>query len=124
MLWSAMILPIPPSLKNVVILCGTNNLFPDCPTDMADGIANMGSCLCEKSSNMNVFICGLLPRDESWSINWVLIKGVNRILEYLCLKLDFPFIGQSDVWTLPNVNLYPSPFFRDSIHLTEEEIIT
>ena len=59
-------LSVPPSLKNVVVLCGTNNLFTDSPLDLADCIVNIGSC-------------GLILRDESWSVNRVLIKDVNRI---------------------------------------------
>ena len=59
-------LSVPPSLKNVVVLCRTNNLFTDSPLDLADCIVNIGSC-------------GLILRDESWSVNRVLIKDVNRI---------------------------------------------
>ena len=99
---------IPPSLKNVVVLCGTNNFFTDSPMDIADCIVNIGSCLREKSSSINVFICGLIPRDESLFVNRVLIKDVNRILKYLCLKPDFSFIDQSNGWTLPNGDLDPS----------------
>ena len=46
-------LSVPPSLKNVVVLCGTNNLFTDSPLDLADCIVNIGSS-------------GLIVRDESW----------------------------------------------------------
>ena len=108
---------IPPSLKNVVVLCGTSNLFTDSPLDIADCIVNIGSCLYEKSSSVNVFICGLIPRDESWSVNRVLIKNVNRILKYLCLKFDFSYIDQSNGQTLPNGNLNHALFFKDSLHL-------
>ena len=59
-------LSVPASLKNVVALCGTNNLFTDSPLDLADCIVNIGSC-------------GLILRDKSWSVNRVLIKDVNRI---------------------------------------------
>ena len=58
-LWQAKNLLMPPSLKNFVVLCGTNNLFTDSPMDIADYIDNTGSCLAEKSSNNNVFVCGL-----------------------------------------------------------------
>ena len=111
---------IPPSPKNVVILCRTNKLFTDSPMDIDDCIVNIGFCLREKASGINVFICGLIPRDESWSVNTVLIKDVNKILKYLCLKHDFPFIDQSNGWTLPNGDLDPSLFFRDYLHLIEE----
>ena len=92
MLWRAMNLSIPPSVKNVAILWGTNNTFKDSPTDVADCIVNIGSCLHEEASNINVFICGLIPRDDSCFLNRVLIKDINRILEYLCLNQDFSFI--------------------------------
>ena len=36
--WQAQNLLVISSLKNVVILCGTNNLFQDSPEDIADGI--------------------------------------------------------------------------------------
>ena len=105
----------------MVLLCGANNtlLYTDSPTDIADCIVNIGSCLREISSNINVFICGLIPRDEGWSVNRVLIKDVNRILKYLCLKHDFSFIDQSNGWTLPNGSLDLSLFFRDSLHVIE-----
>ena len=67
-----------------------------------------------------VFVCGLTPRDESWSVNRVLLKDVIRILKSLCLKHDFSFIDQSNAWTLSNVDLGPSLFLRDSLHLIEE----
>ena len=76
-------LPVLVSLKNVIILCGTNNIFTDSSTNLADCIVNSGSCLREKSSSFNDFIYELIPRNENWSINRVLIKGVNRIFEYL-----------------------------------------
>ena len=125
-LWLAMNLSILPSLKNVVALCGTNNLFTDPPMDIADCIVNIGFCLCEKSSNISVFICGLIPRDESWSVNRVLIKDITGILKYLCLKHDFSFIDQSNGrtsngWTFTNGDLNPSLFFGDSLHLIEQE---
>ena len=69
------------------------------------------SCLRKKSSSIKVLICGLIPRDESWSVNRVLIKDVNRIFKYLYLKHDFSFIDQSNGWILPNGDLDPSLFF-------------
>ena len=113
-------LSISPSLKNLVKLYGTNNLFTDSLTNRANCIVNIGSCLLEKSSNTNVFICGLIPRNESWSINSVLIKDINRILEQLCLKHDCSFRDQSEGWTIPNGDLDLSLVFRDSLHFIKE----
>ena len=75
--------------------------------------------MCEKSSSVNDLIFGLILRDETWSVNRVLIKDVNRTLKYLCLKHD-SYIDQGNGWTLPNGNLDPSLLFGDSLHLVEE----
>ena len=64
-LWRVQNLPIYCSLKNVVILCGTNNLHQD----IVDGIIEIGHCFKKRHYDTNVFICGLLPRDECTSIN-------------------------------------------------------
>ena len=119
-LWRAMNLLILPLLKNMAILCGTNNLSTDSLKNIADCILNIGCCLRETSSSINVFIRRLVPRDESLSVNKVPIKDVNRILKYLCLKHAFSFMDQSNGWTLPINDLDPSLFFRDSLHLIEE----
>ena len=40
-LWRAQNLPVISGFKNVIILCGTNNLFQDSPEDIADGIGEI-----------------------------------------------------------------------------------
>ena len=90
MLWLAMSLSLPPYLKNMVILCETNRFFTDTPTDIAECFVSIG--LTVSINTINYFICVFIPRDESWSRKRILIKDVNRNLEYLCLKNDFSFI--------------------------------
>ena len=43
-LWRVQNLPISSSLKNVAILCGTNNLHQDSPEDIVHGIIGTGHC--------------------------------------------------------------------------------
>ena len=62
-LWRARDIPFLPSLKNVVILCGTNNINKYSPYDIAQGLIAIGSVFKNQSSNRNIFICGLLPHD-------------------------------------------------------------
>ena len=92
-------------LKNVVILCGVDNIFKDFIMDIDGCIANVGSCLLKKLA-ISAFL--------------FVIKEVNRILEHLCSKHGFSFINQSNGWTLPNDDLSLSLIFRDSVHLIEE----
>ena len=66
-LWQAHNLPVISSLKNVVILCGTNNLFQDSPKDIADGVIEIMEICHSKYNSVNIAIVGILPRDPSWS---------------------------------------------------------
>ena len=77
-LWRARDIPFLPSLKNVVILSGTNNINKDSPYDFAQGLIAIGLVFKYQSSNPNIFICRLLPRDESFSINRLIINDVNN----------------------------------------------
>ena len=73
-LWRARDIPSLLSLKNVVILCGTNNINKDSPYDIAQGLIVIGLVFKNQSNNPYIFICGILPRDESFSINRLLMK--------------------------------------------------
>ena len=119
-LWKAINLPLPSSVKNVVILCGTNNVSIDTPRDIADCIISLGSILQKKSSGINVSIYGLIPRDEGWSVNRVLINEVNEILKHQCNINGFAFIFQDHGWTFANGSLDCSLFYKDMLHLTEK----
>ena len=69
---------------------------------------------------MNIIICGLIPRDECWSVNRLLINKVNDILKYESQKNGFVFIVQDNGLNLPNGSLNCFLFYKDSLHLVEE----
>ena len=104
-LWRAHNLPAVKSVRNVVILCGKNNLHLYASEDVDDGIIEIRSNC--KRLYTNVFICKVLPHDCYWSINGVYIKDVNEILKLKCVRFSFSYIGQDTYWTLINRSLYP-----------------
>ena len=65
-LWGAINLPLPSSMKNVVILCGTNNIPIDTPCDIADCIISIGCIFQKRSRGIDVSVCDLILRDKSW----------------------------------------------------------
>ena len=79
-------LSISSSLKNAIILCGTNNLQQDSPEDIVDGIIEIGYCFKKRHYRINFFICGLLPRDECTSIDWTQPNG--------CLNSDMFYLNK------------------------------
>ena len=97
--------------KNVVILCGTNNLFQDSPEDIAGGIVEIAQTFQSSYSSINIAIGGILPRDASWSINRVLIKEVNQILKAKCSKSFFIYTATIVVALLQMVHLTQSSSF-------------
>ena len=98
-LWQAISLPLTSSVQNIVVQCRTNNLSTDSPRD--------------------IFICGLILRDEYCSVNRLLINIVSYILKYGCHKNGFAFIVQDHGWTLPSRSLDCSLSYKDSLHLVE-----
>ena len=118
-LWRCNNLPPSPSLLNAVIMCGTNNINVDPVEDIVDGIIDIALSLKKKYEHINVTVCGLLPRDESWSVNRLNIKEINNYLCYKCNSIDVKFIDQCN-WILQNGSLNPSFYFSDKLHLIEE----
>ena len=112
--------PFLPSLKNVVILCGTNNINKDLPYDIAQGFYAICSAFKNQPSNPNIFICVILPHDGPCLINKLIINEVNDLLEYKCLVKYFHFINQNNRWTLNNGALNFLLFFSDGLHLVKK----
>ena len=106
-------------MSKIVILCGTNNIFNDSPYDIVDGITKIASTFEKIYPNSSIYISGLLPRDESWSVNRVTIDEI-KSLQYQCIREGFIYIDQSIGWTYKNGELDPVLFYKDSLHLVEK----
>ena len=78
-LWRAISLPLPSSVRNIVVQCGTNNISTDSRRDIADRIVDAGTIFRRKSNTVNIIKCG----------NRLLINKVNDILKYECHKNGF-----------------------------------
>ena len=67
-----------------------------------------------------VFVCGLLSRNNVWSINRVYINKINN---YLCYKskLNGVNIINHTEWTLQDGSVKQNLFYAGKLHLFEEE---
>ena len=119
-LWRALNLPASPDLKNVVVLCGTNDLLLGSPKDIADGILEIARSFEINYSCVNVIICGILPRDDSWSVNRVSIKKVNQILKLKCFESSYTFVSHDRSWTLADGSFNANLYYSDRLHLVEK----
>ena len=118
-LWRCVNLPKSPSIRNAIILCGTSNIQYDTTEDIVDGILEIAFFLRSKYHLIHVAICGLIPRDDIWSINRIYINEINNDLLYKCKQNGFTFIDQKD-WTLQDASLKPNLFYVDKSHLVED----
>ena len=107
-------------MKNAVILCSTNNLQQDSPEDIVDSIIEIGHCFKKQHHHINIFICGLLPRDEWASINCVYVIETNKILKVKCSLNKFFLIDQDTYWTQLNGCLNSAMFYLDKLNLVEK----
>ena len=93
------------SIYSCVILCGSNAISIDTSHDIGDCIISIGSIFQKKSSSINVNFCGLIRRDECWSVNRALINEMNEILKYQCNINGFTLIFQDHGCTFVNGSL-------------------
>ena len=63
-LWRAISLPLPLSVGNIAVQCGTNSISTDSPSDIADCIIDVDTIFQRKFNMVNIIICDLIPRDE------------------------------------------------------------
>ena len=121
-LWRALQLPEMSYLKNVIILCGTNNICTDSPYDIAQCLLDIGVYFQNHSSKIKIFISGILPRDACHSLNSMLIKEINTILKCKCALHSFNFVEEEQGWT-DNINtLDPSLFYHDKLYVIQKAI--
>ena len=65
-------------------------------------------------------IFGILPRDDSWSVNRVSIKTVNQILKIKCYESSYTFAIHDSGWTLADGSLNADLYYSDRLHLVEK----
>ena len=83
-LWRAENIPLPQSLKYVVISCGTNNLDTDDSEKIADGLFCIALALKKRINHLKIVINGILPCDEQNTTRRQKLFIVNELLESKC----------------------------------------
>ena len=79
--------------------------------DIANGLIKIASCFKQGINAINVFICGILSRDDTSSINCLLIKETNNVLKLSCSVNHINFIDQDTNWIQMSGSLKPDLFY-------------
>ena len=104
------------SLKNVVVLWGTNNLYKDSPEDISNGLTKIAGCL--RQGNNSILLCN----DISW-INRFLIKETTNILKSSCSVNHINFIDQDINWIQVSSPLKVDLFYSNNCTWWKKEIL-
>ena len=100
------------SVQTVVIICVTNNINRNPPYDICHGFIAISSILKKLSNNPNIFICGMLPCGEFFSVSILIISEIINLLKFKCFVTNFHYINHG--WTLKNGSLGFSLFHGGS----------
>ena len=102
------------------ILCGTNNVCFDSPSDIAHFLIDIGVYFQNRSPKVKIIVSRILSRDECYSVNRILIKQIYTISKCKCTFHCFNFVGQEQSCTHNNDTLDPSLFYQDNLHLIQK----
>ena len=111
---------IPDDTEMVIILVGTNNIHDTIPVDIANGILAIALEITKICSNVNIIICGLLPRDLKNTEVRNNINLVNKHLEYQCSYSDIRNLGYlapDNGWIRADGSLHENLYYEDHLHL-------
>ena len=103
-------------LKNIFIICDTNNTDYNSPQSIASTIISTGLKFQKKSHKFQVVVIPLLPRDHKHSRRWRIINTVDKLLKFQCLNNGFHFLEFKSNW-LNNDSLNMELFYNDYLHL-------
>ena len=112
--------------KVVVVLCGTNNIDKNSPSEIAQGILAIVDYIRKKKPDASIVVCGILPRDLYPTIRRDNIDEVNdELFQYISYSEELRdecvyFLAPEKGWTTRGGQLDESLYFTDHLHLVEE----
>ena len=113
-------------VKVVVVLCGTNNIEKNSPSEIVQGILAIVDYIRMKKPAVSIIVCGILPRDFFPTARREDIEEVNdELFEYISYSEELAdknviFLAPGKGWTTKGGQLDESLYFTDHLHLIEE----
>ena len=112
--------------KVVVVLCGTNNVDKNSPSEIAQAILTIVDYIRKQKPKVSIVVCGILPRDLYPSSRRDKIDEINdELFEYISYSEELRdeyvyFLAPEKGWTMKGGQLDESLYFTDHLHLVEE----
>ena len=120
--WWTENLEFPPTIRQVVIHCGTNNIEANMSNDIANDLLCSVLTIKKRNSITNVCITGLLSRDFRETHIRSKIEEINELIREKCLSISTPLINyiQQDHNLIDKGNcIWTKYYCRDHLHLEE-----
>ena len=117
-LWRSKNIPLPQSLKYVVINCGTNNLETDNPDEISDGLICIALLFQKRMKHLQIVVNGLIPRDAIKTKRRQKLLEINRLLPDKCKNCTSVYFLEPETdWTTQDGGLSKTFYYKDNIHL-------
>ena len=119
-LWRSNNIPLPQSLKYVVINCGTNNLDMDNPDKISDRLICITLLFQKRLKHLQIIVNGIIPRDATNTRRQQKLLEVNQLLRDKCTSYNSVYFLKPDTdWTNLDGGLNKTFYYKDNIHLLE-----
>ena len=119
-LWRSNNIPLPQSLKYVVINCGTNNLDKDNPDEISDGLICIALLFQKRLKQLQIVANGIIPRDPPNTRRRQKLLEVNQLLRDKCTSYNSLYFLKPDTdWTTLDGGLNKTLYYKDNTHLLE-----
>lgn len=99
-----------------MLMIGTNNIYEDTATDIAQGIKEIVSTLLEKFPSARILLLGIFPRNDSAAITGK-INDTNRIISTLDNKASITYMDISRIFVGLDGRV-PLSLMPDGLHLS------
>ena len=119
-LWRSNNIPLPQSLKCVVINCGMNNLDTDNPDEIYDGLICIALLFQKRLKHLQIIVNGIISRDATNTRQRQELLEVNQLFRDKCTSYNSVYFLKPDTDRITlDRGLNKTLYYKDNTHLLE-----
>ena len=112
---------IPHHTNTVIVICGTNNLDRDKPSDITNGLICAVVFLQLKHKKSKIVISGILPRNKAKSLRRKKLIETKNMLRYEYSHIpNVMYLEPESSWVKQDSELTMELFYKDELHPIEK----
>ena len=118
--WRSKNIPLPQSLRYVVINCGRNNLGTDNPDELSDGLICIALLFQKRKKHLQIVVNGLIPLDAINTKRRQKLLELNQLLQDKSANYTSTYFLKPDTDpTTLDGGLNKTFYYKENIHLLD-----